>query len=264
MRPDRETQPGLTLIELLVVIAIIAVLLAVLLPSLSGVRAAGRSAVCLSQQRQLGLALAGYATEHEGGLVEYATPAAGGVTWWFGYEPGGPGSGQNRPLEPDLSPLAPYLGGTVMEGLACPDFPWGDPRYYPKFSYSSAHFGYNGGLDWPFPPSHAAQTLDAVRRLDATFAFADAVHMDGLVKDANGKPRFYEPHLVSHRRPGKLTGMAHFRHAARANVVYLDGHAAARPTATGQTFDLIADDPVGNLDDNDGPGTIYGFDTWTK
>ena len=264
MRTVRRFQLGLTLIELLVVIAIIAVLLAVLLPSLSGVRSAARASVCLSNQQQLGLALSGYAAEHEGQLVEYASYQPGGVTWWFGYEPAGPGSGQDRPLEPELSPLAPHLGGNMFIGLACPDFPDRDPRYYPKFAIRSAHFGYNGGIDWPFPKTHPAQSLDAVARPERTFAFADAVHMDGLVKSSDGKARFYEPHLVSHRRPGKLTGMAHLRHGTRANVSYLDGHAASRPPPTGEVYDVIADREVGNLDFNDGEGTIYGFDTWTK
>ncbi|HLO40461.1 MAG TPA: type II secretion system protein [Phycisphaerales bacterium] len=48
---------GFTLIELLVVIAIIAVLIGILLPALGKARGAARSGVCLSNQRQIGLAL---------------------------------------------------------------------------------------------------------------------------------------------------------------------------------------------------------------
>ncbi|MGH7244026.1 MAG: type II secretion system protein [Phycisphaerales bacterium] len=52
-----------TLIELLVVIAVIGVLIGVLLPALKGARAAGRAAVCLSNQRSIATALNMYADD---------------------------------------------------------------------------------------------------------------------------------------------------------------------------------------------------------
>ena len=49
-----------TLIELLVVIAIIAILAAMLLPALSAARASAKSAQCISNMKNIGLALANY------------------------------------------------------------------------------------------------------------------------------------------------------------------------------------------------------------
>ena len=49
-----------TLIELLVVVAIIAILMAILVPSLASVRARGKATVCLANVRSLGLALQTY------------------------------------------------------------------------------------------------------------------------------------------------------------------------------------------------------------
>ncbi|GAB4387011.1 MAG: hypothetical protein Kow0022_17800 [Phycisphaerales bacterium] len=54
---------GFTLIELLVVIAIIALLIGILLPALAKARATARAAGCLSNQRQIGLALMSYADQ---------------------------------------------------------------------------------------------------------------------------------------------------------------------------------------------------------
>jgi prepilin-type N-terminal cleavage/methylation domain-containing protein len=61
-----------TLVELLVVISIIALLLAILMPSLQKARGAARWAVCGGNLKQWGLAMQGYSTENNGKIL--ATP----------------------------------------------------------------------------------------------------------------------------------------------------------------------------------------------
>lgn len=67
-QPTTRTSSGFTLIELLVVIGIIGVLAALLLPALSSSKQAAKRAACLSNLRQLGIAIELYADDHEGKL----------------------------------------------------------------------------------------------------------------------------------------------------------------------------------------------------
>jgi prepilin-type N-terminal cleavage/methylation domain-containing protein len=67
---SRPSLHGFTLVELLVVVAIIALLLAILAPSVQRAADLARAAVCMSNQRSCGAAFFAYAMDH-GGILAY-------------------------------------------------------------------------------------------------------------------------------------------------------------------------------------------------
>jgi len=71
---------GLTLIELLVVVAIAGLIAAILLPVFAGIREKGRRTACLSNMKQIALAMTAYAQDNEG----FFPPLSTSHTDWAG------------------------------------------------------------------------------------------------------------------------------------------------------------------------------------
>src|SRR5689334_10183077 len=110
---------GFTLIELLVVIAIIAILAAILFPVFAQARAKARQTTCLSNNKQIGLALLMYAQDYDETLPYAAVnPTNLPLVMWYDlvepYVKSGTGG--------EFNPVAGPAGRKFAAFWVCPDF----------------------------------------------------------------------------------------------------------------------------------------------
>lgn len=127
-RNGNESRGGFTLIELLVVVAIIALLISILLPSLSAARKQARAVKCAAQLRDVGLAFAGYLGESGSTYPPaYVYPYNLEGEWDTMRQDRGHANGYNH------WSWFLYDRGTVKESLfTCPEIPKGGvPRTNP-------------------------------------------------------------------------------------------------------------------------------------
>ncbi|GMV98651.1 MAG: prepilin-type N-terminal cleavage/methylation domain-containing protein [Phycisphaerae bacterium] len=248
-----------SLIETLIVAAIMALLAAVLLPALAGAREQSRRAACLGNLRQLALATGAYLDENRDYFWRYYVDvrAPRGRRWWFGFEPNGPAPSQRfRPLDKRQGALTRQMGSTD-DGLQCPSFPYDDGLYFPKFAARSASYGYNLLLGPANPAWPTRRRADFRNRLSTVFTFADGIHFDH-------NPGFNEGHYLEYvedpSAAGATGGFAHFRHRGRAQVLFMDGHAAARSPRGPAYSGRPPAGQAGNLADPSGGLGIYGHE----
>ena len=112
---------GFTLIELLVVIAIIALLVAILLPSLGKAREASRSVKCMTNMKQVALGMQGYALDFKGQIWESGPDPASvpSIRYWYvqAQNPRVAGNATTNPYVP--GPAFGYLAN-VDKIFECP------------------------------------------------------------------------------------------------------------------------------------------------
>lgn len=141
----RRPSGGFTLIELLVVIAIIAILAAMLLPALAKAKERALRINCVSNLKQIGIAIYNYTSDNEDKLPPNRVNATSGSVW-YPYEIGRRGTGHTWAQ-------GPHNLGSLWETK---DLPEGQVFYCPSSKRYPGNFRYETYAEvdaWPFGQS---------------------------------------------------------------------------------------------------------------
>jgi prepilin-type N-terminal cleavage/methylation domain-containing protein/prepilin-type processing-associated H-X9-DG protein len=204
-----------TLVELLVVVGIIAVLVALLLPSLSRARENARRVVCLSNLRQLGLAMQMYLNNNK---LKFPAPgtAMNNDDWIHWEDTRNPNDGR----------LVPYQGRQfVADHYLCPSDILENHRGSYKYSYS-VNWNICRKERWPgaqFPVNKVPRQSEMILFVDESWETID----DGCwapqnwFTDRQNMLANRHDRSAEHAR-GSISGTLS---AGRGNAAFVDGHA---------------------------------------
>jgi prepilin-type N-terminal cleavage/methylation domain-containing protein/prepilin-type processing-associated H-X9-DG protein len=220
MQRYHSSRPGFTLIELLVVIAVIAILAAILFPVFAQAREKARQATCLSNQKQIALALSMYEQDFDG-----TYPFAVGLD-----------ANTSQAIEWD-DLLTPYTkAGAVTGVLSCPSAPSRDLAYSLNWTV--------GGRSLATVPSPAglvvtgdgAQAISLARkpqnlpRSCPFFSYTNTLTGPKLwipapnFKTAQGNPNAVIDPSLPDEDSNQATSLLRSRHHEGGNYSYADGH----------------------------------------
>ena len=270
-RPQRSAPPrrsAFTLIELLVVISIIALLVGILLPALSAARNASRDAICLSNQRQLGIAFVSYATDNQNFMPRAAFRPSGGRgttlslldadIFWTGLLV------KDGYMPKDTSFLCPRFDAaressaiTIVEASEdnYSSNLWRNIDYSANLLLMSAVVNGSRNLRVSQNYDNITAPSEILTLVDGWYPIADprhTAHNPGVLQRAFFVLRGF-PHAPM---PAGIIESVHARHANETNlqIAYADGHAAT--FAVNDIFDPYADLP--SFDDDPNPWTPNG------
>jgi prepilin-type N-terminal cleavage/methylation domain-containing protein/prepilin-type processing-associated H-X9-DG protein len=202
IHPDK----GFTLVELLVVIGIIAVLIGLLLPALSRAREQAKTTQCLSNLRQMCIAIAAYNTEYAGRYPPSKWDSDG---WDFS-------------VAGKIVPGLLWAGRGNMAIQQCPSFDGKSNSpgvQFTGYNYNTSFIG----RDQPNAPMKAAQ----IHRASQIILFGDGQWRNGanaFMRSPLPSPT-EDPFVWAEGSLSKAAGTQGFRHLGATNAAFCDGHA---------------------------------------
>jgi prepilin-type N-terminal cleavage/methylation domain-containing protein len=210
-----QKRRGFTLIELLVVIAIIAILAAILFPVFAQAREQARKTSCLSNMKQMGIALAMYRQDWDGGGPNGGWP----ITWSGSFNVHSP---QSKYHEDWQFTLQPYAKNAKI--FRCPS----DKIDYSKRPIS---YIYNNNLNANHVPVREAQVENSseVATIFEGFGPSDSSQEAAPPADlaAIFPPTAFREYTIWGSNAALLASDAVGlpRHQTGGNVIYFDTHA---------------------------------------
>ena len=232
-KPVRSPAGGFTLIEILVVVAIIALLAAILLPSLSHARQATRATICLSNLRQFVMAANVYTYNHKGRYpIAYHflfQPPSLSISYAWDFTTIQDWSIGTTTVKPGLL----WQGcKTAMEIQQCPSFEGGanwmeDP--YTGYNYNTSYIGHGSAESIPEPAR-----VSSVRRPALCAIFGDGQWQGGANKFMRAP--FKNPGDESFS--GRHAGTQGYRHLGKTKVAFCDGHAQSKLMRYTETYEF--------------------------
>lgn len=228
---SRPLRRAFTLIELLVVIAIIAILAAILFPVFAQAREKARQTSCLSNLKQLGLAVMMYTQDYD---ENYPLQTSGSNNGWFGYAT--PDGQPNNPCQtngwdPAGGCLWPSWFGSIQayiknkQIMICPSAPRHGEA---SATFANASYGFNGLLGNKMDPAlYPNEITDPMPA--AAMAAVNSPANVAMLYDWATTWRRSQPGPRYRAASGwcnAISGQAQtFIHSQGFNIAWADGHA---------------------------------------